>query len=357
MKHKAIQVPVCILLLFFCQWVLAQQEEPFDMIYPANGPSIPCLIAEVAGAEIKYKPVENLQGPIYTKLKQDVVLLFKKDGEFMIPASSPDWTMGTDPTAHKIITREGLIFPAKFVETREDKVNYEDARNNKGYQLNKGEVLVVIYKDGGHEMFAEVSKVAAALAKMKSDLNHYHESKTASVPTAEGGIHLSDEQLEFFKEKAMQKAKDLGDYLRIISDKTEVEEDRLYAVGAAIKLFINDSAKVEVSSVNREQKKQYPIGVYLDRLRKLPYDKVLLEWIKAEFVSTFRKGEDGAYYGTITAQQMFRGISEGKIAYQDVTEKNVEVKLTRHKVIDDGKTKEKWEVFLSDISVNQTREK
>lgn len=170
-------------------------------------------------------------------------------------------------------------------------------------------------------------------------------------------IELTDEQLKYFRDKGLQKARDLGRYLNLISNKNETEEDKLYAINAALKLFINDSSRVEVSSLNRKSKQQYYIEEYLKRLRFLPYDKVELVWIKAQMVSRFRKGEDGKYYGIITAQQLFRGFLENEIAYQDVTEKNIEIVMDKYIVFDEGVKKQKWDVFLSDISVQQTRDK
>lgn len=170
-------------------------------------------------------------------------------------------------------------------------------------------------------------------------------------------IKLTDEQRQYFMDKAMQKSRDLGRYLRLISNKHEVEEDKLYAIKEALNLFVSDSSRVEVSSVNRDIKQQFIIREYLQRLRLLPYDKVELVWIKAQMVSRFRKGEDGRYYGIITAQQLFRGFLENDIAYQDVTEKNIEVVLDRYLVFDEGIKKHRWDVFLSDISVQQTRMK
>ena len=170
-----------------------------------------------------------------------------------------------------------------------------------------------------------------------------------------GYIIFTEEQRQYFTDKAMQKSHDLGRYLRLISSKQEIEEDKLYAIREALQLFVSDSSRVEVSSVNSDLKQQFTIREYLERLRLLPYDKVELVWIKAQMVSRFRKGEDGRYYGIITAQQLFRGFLENEVAYQDVTEKNIEVVLDRYLVFDEGKKKHRWDVFLSDISVQQTR--
>lgn len=357
---------VCYLLIAMAfGWLtggdsVAQSESDSDMIYQANASPLPCIVSDVQGATIKYKRLENLQGPDYVSLKQDVLLVFKSNGDFMLPGSG-GWIKGADAEVHKIITQDHQIFPAKYVEVKGDKVSYVDASNNKSYEVNAKELLVIIYKDGKHKMFADASDVAAGLEKVTASIHTYSEPGGKSTPAAaveaDGYINLTEEQLTYFAEKAEQKGNDMGKYLRVISDKTENEEDKLYAIKAAITLFLSDTSKVEVSSLNRKEKRQFYIGEYLERLRLIPYDKVELAWFKAQFVSRFRKGEDGKYYGMLAAQQLFRGYLDNKVVYQDVTEKNIEVVLARYEVFDAGVKKQKWDVFLSDISVQQTREK
>ncbi len=181
-------------------------------------------------------------------------------------------------------------------------------------------------------------------------------ASTSDISSGEA-VELSAEQKTHFEQMAEVKANDFGKYLNIISDKKEDEEDKLYAIEGAMKLFIDDSVKIEVSSMNREQKRQFLVPEYLNRLRMLPYDDVKLTWMNAQLVSRLRPGQDGKWYGVIAARQLFRGYIDNKIVYQDVTDKNMEVVLMRYEVFDEGVKKQKWDVFLSDIGVQQTREK
>ena len=179
-----------------------------------------------------------------------------------------------------------------------------------------------------------------------------------TMPTGQGSVmELDGERKQEFEKLALMKANDFGKYLEIISNKEEVEEDKLMAITNACKLFVSDSSKVEVSSVNRPEKEQYPVPIYLDRLRMLPYDKVAMTWMQAQMVSRFRLGQDGRYYGMIAAQQLFRGYLDDEIVYQDVTEKNIEIVLAQYDVFDEGVKKKKWDVLLSNVGVKQTREK
>lgn len=341
------------LMLMFGQ-VCAQPR--YDVIYPVNGEAIRCNISESQGAQLKYRPLENPGGPVYAKLKQDIRLVFKQNGQLMIPAvSSSEWISGADPDVHKVITREA-IYPAKFVDISGNDVNLIDPKTEKPAHLEKEDVLLIIYKDGGHEMLADPADVTMVLTKVKDHMSEYSTVKDSQHTAVAVAMELDEKQKQHFKDKALQKSIYLGKYLTLISDKNEKDDDRLYAKVQAIKLFATDSAKVEVSSVNREAKQQFMIGEYLDRIYMLPYDKVELIWINAQFIGSFRKGDNGKYYGIVTAQQLFRGFNEDKIVYQDVTEKNIEIELARYDVIDEGHKKVKWDVFLSDISVQQTRE-
>ncbi len=361
MKHKLFCISLYVGFLFLAGKVQAQWSG--DMIYPVDEKPVPCRILAANSAQIQYKLLTNQQGGIQKIPKEEMLLAFKGNGSFMLPSAFGEWVQGADPKVHKIITRDQKILPAKYVAVEEDKVTYQDTASQKSYDINTGEVLLIIYKDGGHQMIADPADAAQGLAQVASRLDTYANvapaSATASTQATEASpyVNLTEAELRAFQEKAEQKGKDLGRYLSLISNKQKSDEDKIYAVDAAANLFVNDSAKVEVSTLGRAEKKQYPIKFYLNRLRLLPYDRVELVWIKAEMVSRFYKGDDGRYYGTITAQQLFRGFVDNKIQYQDVTEKNIEVVLGQYEVFDQGAKKQRWEVFLSDISVQQTRER
>lgn len=333
-------------------------QSPPDMIYPSDAKPIACFITEVTPQEIKYKHPENREGPDYVLPMDKAVLVFKHNGEFLIPGQQDDWLPGADQKAHRIVTEAG-VYPAKFLEVNGTQVEYQDAQNSQRHQISKEAVLLVIYKDGRHQLFAPPAEAAQGLSQVATQLDQYT-TPNGSSPSAVGEdevLELDDERKAHFEKMALGKANDFGKYLSIISNKDEVEEDKLMAVAHATKLFMSDSSKIQVSSLNQADKRQYTVPVYLDRLRMLPYDKVELIWVKAQMVGKFRKGMDGRYYGMIAAQQLFRGYLDNKIEYQDVTEKDIEVVLDQYVVFDEGQQKKKWDVLLSSVNVKQTREK
>ncbi len=341
-----------------------------DKIYQLNGEPIACVITEVTEQVIRYKHPENRQGPDYILKKDEALLIFKENGDYMLPAESkPDWVSGVVSDNHKIVTRSQKVLAVQFVEVEGANLKYQSQQGTK--ILPTEEVLLVIYKDGRHELYDSPKEVAQGLAQIGSQIsggssnkvtasatqNAKPEKMTVVSTSSDGAIELSPEQKTHFERMAEVKANDFGKYLNIISDKQEDEEDKLYAIEAAVKLFIDDSVKIEVSSMNRDEKRQFLVPEYLNRLRMLPYDDVKLTWMNAQLVSQLRPGQDGKWYGVIAARQLFRGYIDNKIVYQDVTDKNMEVVLQRYEVFDEGERKQKWDVFLSDIGVQQTREK
>ncbi|MEM8965663.1 MAG: hypothetical protein AAGE93_04535 [Bacteroidota bacterium] len=343
-------------------------QDRSDVIYPLDDDPIACIITEVTEQVIRYKHPENQEGPDYITRRDKALLIFKENGDYLLPQKeSADWVSGASETNHKIITKSDEVLTAEFLEVEGVNIKYQI--NQQTNELPTEEVLLVIYKDGRHELYDSPDKVANGLsqvgAQMSEVASNGGQAAVSEPSTAESLVNepaddmidLTEEQKAHFEEMAEVKANDFGKYLRIISNKKEDEEDKLYAIEAAVKLFIDDSVKITVSSVNREEKRQFIVPEYLDRLRMLPYDKVELIWMRAQLVSRLRPGQDGKYYGVIAAQQLFRGYIDNKIQYQDVTDKNIEVVLARYEVFDEGVKKQKWDVFLSDIGVQQTREK
>jgi hypothetical protein len=323
-----------------------------DKIYLPDGKSVGGTITNITPQAIAYATGSASQSVAAGQW----VLAIKKTGEFALPGRAATWQAGADPKAHRIITRDGGIIAARSLAVNDQDLTYLPIEVPQRQSLPKQEVALVIYRDGRHQLLASPAEAARGLAQLKGDEDR---STGFSSGSADGQevLVLDDERKAHFEKMALVKANDFGKYLSIVSDKNEVEEDKLMAVSHAVMLFMSDSSKVQVSSLNQSESKQYTVPVYLDRLRMLPYDKVELLWVKAMMVSKFRKGVDGRYYGMIAAQQLFRGYLDNEIVYQDVTEKDIEVVLDQYVVFDEGKRQKKWDVLLSSVNVKQTREK
>jgi len=156
--------------------------------------------------------------------------------------------------------------------------------------------------------------------------------------------------VEEYKFKVLQKVKDLGRYIAIIGSKKSSSDKISQAIELANGLFVPD-AQIEVSSKSGA-KNYYEVSDYLKRLRSLKYDDVSVEWTNIYYVSELRNAPDGNYYGIVSFEQIFKGYREGRLVYEDITRKNVEVLVRR--LVKGGNTVI-WDILLSDIGVKETR--
>jgi len=344
-------------IFFGLLWLLfgtahAQEEYQADVLYKKDGEVLSCIIAEVMDSKIQYKIFDNVEGPVYNILKEDVVLAFKNNGSYFIPSNpAAQWVQAASTDVSKIVTKDHQILPATFVEVQGDNINYQEENSGENESITQSEVLAIIRKDGSHQLFDEPKTVATAFDQL-GEMNTY------SSIAVRDKLKMNENDYKEFTQKALFKAENLGDYFAILCSKTEDDISKRSAENSAKELFVNDSTNwVEVSSLNRKEKDQYRVRDYLKRIRLLDYDEVKLTWRNINYITKLKLGSDGNYYGVITVQQTFRGFRDGKLVYQDVTQKDIEVQVTTIEVEKEGKTEIAWDVFLSNIGVQQTNPK
>ncbi|MGB1242446.1 MAG: hypothetical protein ACPG49_07990 [Chitinophagales bacterium] len=175
-----------------------------------------------------------------------------------------------------------------------------------------------------------------------------------SLSFAQPSAILDQEHISEFEQKALEKARDFGQYIKVIGDKNSNISDASDAIDLAIALFYDENKIVQVSSLNNTEIVNFAIERYLKRLQLLKYDKVDIEWYDVHKISDIRLGDDGKYYGVITVYQRFTGHLVDGIAYSDVTEKNIEIILEKITKTIGGTTQDVWDVFLGDIKVMET---
>jgi hypothetical protein len=169
-------------------------------------------------------------------------------------------------------------------------------------------------------------------------------------------LNLEEYEVKAFAEMALEKVNTLSNYLEILCDKEERPEKKENTMMMALKLFINDRQTVETSSLNSDEVKYERIGVYLNRLRTLPYKQVTVKWYDVQYVSELKKGTDGRYYATITVFQEFTGFGpEGQILYRDHTQKNIDIVVETETTRIGDKEFESPMVKLGNIKVVQTK--
>ena len=156
-----------------------------------------------------------------------------------------------------------------------------------------------------------------------------------------------------YKAKVLKKVADLEQYLKTVVDKAARNREK--SIDLACRLFVNEQAVVYTSNMEGARRGR-PIRRYLEGLMYLNYDHVEVEWTNIQYVSGLRKGPDGRFFGTVQIEQRFEGYLDGRLVYGDVTEKNITVVLEAYEVVDpQGNANTRWDVFLSDIGVEQTK--
>ena len=387
------------------------QPQPYDVVYYADGVSSDCFVVKVTDDSLHYRSIDQPDGEVYGESRENIVLIFKQNGDFLLLAEAgAQWKAGAHPAYTHIVTEESQVIAAHDIEEHEDIIYYHDALDSLEGSVRTDEVMVIIEQDGSHRLFTDVNDVAFALggalafalpadsaasneaiastesmaaplkaAPPSEDENNLSEdasgstsgtggasgevssvARTADTPSERSGtateeLELSDADYQEFATKAINKAEYLNNYLSLLCNKTLDIFDKEQAKESALRLFVHDSTLVQVSSVNREEITTYKIDPYLEHLALLDYDKVELLWRNVQYVTKFRLAPDGNYYGTITVEQVFRGLRDGKAIYEDITQKDMEIVLGNFRTEENGITEYAWDVFLSDIGVKETR--
>ncbi len=385
----------CFLLLYNLPALPAASQ---DVIYFTKG-FTQCKVTGITAAGVSYIPSSGKKSSMQVK-NDAAVLLFNHNGNFLIP-SKLDFSNGTTAAIIEHFLSAGNTMQRKvdeiytISESRVDgDISKEDNKfvylsGEQASKIDKRRIVAIIYKNGLHALLNTVppQKAAGILwANRPEDGRKAAFEKTAkadvpdSVPeirpappakdtaatdaagkaSPNGAASLFEElsgnvSQEEFSEQAVKKTKQLNSYLKILCTKTYGYEEHNKALDQAIRLFINEDATVQVSSVTNDEIKSYKIRQYLLRLKSLNYDRVEVEWTNVQYIDKLKKGVDGNYYGTVTLEQVFRGFRDGKVVYEDVTKKSATVVLKAYEKSRDGTTAKMWDVMLSDIGVVYTK--
>jgi len=167
--------------------------------------------------------------------------------------------------------------------------------------------------------------------------------------------HISPERKQAIDSLALEKVRDLSKYISLIGDKETAFAEANRVIDRAVELFMEGS-EVGVSSLYKDEINYYQVREYLERLMRLNYSKVDIEWYKIEYVSDLEQQPDGTFVGVITIFQKFSGYDkEGELIYEDVTKKDITVYVKRKETQIAGKLIGFWDVLLGDIRVKETK--
>ena len=165
---------------------------------------------------------------------------------------------------------------------------------------------------------------------------------------------LSFERKQAIDSLALEKVRDLSKYIKIAGSKDTPFSEANRVIDRAEELFMSD-AEIGVSSLSLNTIQYYRVRKYFERLMRLNYDRVEIEWYNIEYVSDLQRQPDGTYVGVITIFQTFRGYdAEGNLVYKDTTKKDITVYVKRKETQIGGRTIGFWDVLLGDMRVKET---
>lgn len=165
---------------------------------------------------------------------------------------------------------------------------------------------------------------------------------------------LSYERKQAIDSLALEKARDLSKYISIIGSKETPWSEANRVIDRAEELFMSGS-EIGVSSLHKPEISYYNVREYFERLMRLNYSKVEIEWYNIEYMSDLQKQPDGTFVGVITIFQKFKGFdAEGRLVYQDTTKKDITVYVKRKETQIGGRLIGFWDVLLGDMRVKET---
>lgn len=165
---------------------------------------------------------------------------------------------------------------------------------------------------------------------------------------------LPPERKQAVDSLALEKVRDLSKYIKIVGSKDTPWSEANRVISRAEELFAPD-AEIGVSSLSSNEVMYYKVRQYLERLMRLNYDRVEIDWYKIEYVSDLQRQPDGTYVGVITIFQTFKGYDkEGRLIYQDTTKKDITVYVKRKETQIGGRLIGFWDVLLGDMRVKET---
>ena len=165
---------------------------------------------------------------------------------------------------------------------------------------------------------------------------------------------LSPERKQAVDSLALEKVRDLSKYIKIVGSKETPWSEANRVIDRAEELFAPD-AEIGVSSLSSNEVQYYKVRKSLERLMRLNYDRVEIDWYKIEYVSDLQRQPDGTYVGVITVFQTFKGFDkDGRLIYQDTTKKDITVYVKRKETQIGGRLIGFWDVLLGDMRVKET---
>lgn len=141
------------------------QTPTHDVVYYTSGEAVHCDLIGVTENTVRYRLSDAPDGEVYNELRDDILLIFKRNGEFLLPAEpGVVWKAGSQPDFDNIVTDNSQVFPAVNIEEHEDIIYYQDPIDSTDASVTTAETVAIIYRDGRHKLLTDVNDVAIALS-------------------------------------------------------------------------------------------------------------------------------------------------------------------------------------------------
>lgn len=355
-----------------------------DKIYYKQNKIDDWKVTDVTPDYIKATDPQNAQ-TAYSTTHAGVLFVFNSLGNFLVvprlfDKEQPDTTIKNFFTRvdnrfndfDKIITLQNKIIICKYEKEAGNKIEF--TTESKLQQISKSDVALVIFKTGEHKLVAGADKVLKVLNDVQILYNRLAAvndkpvvgkttnavaviKKDSSTGIGPSSVlkKLDSAALLKLQIKAIINIKTLESYIKVIAGKDNSAENVADAIKQALTLFVNEDARIEVSSATRGTVRSSKVKIYLNLLSSLNYDRVEIEWFNVQYTSQLKKGPDGFYYGVIEFEQRFTGVADDRRTYQDITRKTVEVVLKTYSRNVGGESILEWDVFLGNIGITETK--
>ncbi len=170
------------------------QEQSYDVVYYAGGESVHCDLIGVTENTVRYRLSDLPGGEVYNELRDDIVLIFKRNGNFLLPSESGVvWKDGAHPEYDNIVTDDSRVLAASDVQENEDIIYYQDALESSDASVRTDETVAIIYQDGSHKLMTDVSEVAEALGgalafALPADDDAVASTESMAAPPSESSV-------------------------------------------------------------------------------------------------------------------------------------------------------------------------
>ena len=383
-----------LLYLSLCSVRLVAQ----NLVYMVDGTKMPGKITEITAHKVKFKNLEDLSGPTYSRATDDIAFAFNATGSFLLftkdqPLNKQEKAEFINPPYRTnifdvVVDLSGSA--QSTTVTTETETDLSCIIKGKKIKLAKSGLCCIIRRDGTHQLFINSSQALSLLTSNRNIIGklltgtpttpveqlpqpadapvpapHITKSptpasqvKTSLAPTATVILPATMEYpKQEFEKKALEKTGEFTDYLKTVTAVNTTNTASKKAINLACDLFTDEEARVDVSNVNTPTRSRYKVRDYLNRLmiQSSQFDKVQLEYANVNYVSKFMKGPDGNYHGTVSFVQTFKGLKDDKVFYGDITKRTVDIIVKPYQKAVNGESLLGWEVFLGDIGVVQTK--